>query len=96
MGYKITDNNIKIIDSYKVPKCQFNDILAHLRSTYPELSVWHRSFASLKLEWACHNAAYSLGYKRNRTADTDLNYPQSWYERTTYFIMGCLVWLFIK
>ena len=51
---------------------------------------------SLCREWACHNAAYSLGIRRGKTKDVDLDYPQKWYVRAAYWVIGSIVWLFIR
>ena len=95
-GYKVTKNNIRILDSYKISKDEFDSILYYIKDNNPDCDAWKRSFKSLMSEWACHNAAYNLGIRRNKTKDVDLNYPQKWYVSMTYYIIGALVWLFIK
>lgn len=55
-----------------------------------------RSIDSLKREWAAHNAFYAMGIYRNRTALMDLNWPQLWFVRLGYAILGKIAWPFIK
>ena len=43
---------------------------------------------SLRREWAAHNLAYILGIRRDKSADTDLNYPQRWYVKLLYWVAG--------
>lgn len=96
MDYNISANNLHLENSYLIRKREFSWILARIKSDNPDSLVWKRSFASLKLEWACHNALYGLGIARERTKDSDLNYPQKWYTRVAYSVLGVLVWIFIK
>lgn len=88
--------NLHLIDSYKVSKKQFDSQLKQIKALNPESEVWHRGFPQMKLEWACHNAAYALHYQRERTKDCDLDYPQKFLTRAVYAIVGILVWPFIK
>lgn len=95
LDYTLTDNNLHIEDSYKIGKRAMGVILTHIKNTAETPSkVWNRSMFSLRMEWAVHNFLYSIGYKRERTADVDLDYPNKieW----LYCILGCLVWIFVK
>ena len=94
--YTISDSNLHIADSYKVPKREFKKTLEAIESSDPLYIVWVRSKTGMCLEWATHNALYALGIKRSSTKDVDLNYPQKWYEALGYGIVGTLVWIFIK
>ena len=38
----------------------------------------------------------ALGLLRKRTGDTDLNWPQKWYIRLGYAVLGTIVWPFVK
>jgi len=96
IDYKVTSSGIKLIDSYKVSKWDHLSVLEEIQEKEPDLKVWKRSITSLMREWACHNAAYALGIKRNKTKDCDLNYPMKWYSSATYWIIGWFVWFFIK
>lgn len=95
-AYEITPHNIRIPDSYEVSKHGFDAILDSLKLRHPDCEVWKRKRWSLKFEWATHNALYSLGIKREKTKDCDLDYPPPWYLCISYNIIGALVWPFIK
>ena len=94
--YDVSENNIKLVNSYLVSKVFFDGILSQLKYEFPEHAIWSRSFNSLRREWASHNLAYSLGFKRDRTADCDLNVGQKWYIRLAYDIIGTFALLVIK
>lgn len=95
-AYEVSQYNIRIPDSYEVSKHGFDAILNHLQNRYPDCEVWKRSRWSLKFEWACHDALYALGIARSKTKDVDLNYPQKWYASAAYWLLGAIVWPFIK
>ena len=96
MDYSVSPNNIQLKLSHEVKKSDFDRELIAIREQHPECLVWHRSIKSLKKEWAAHNAFHALGIFRKRTDDTDLNWPQKWYFRLGYAVIGTLVWPFIK
>lgn len=50
----------------------------------------YRSKKSMIREWIAHNNAYKLGYKRSRTAHADLEYPQKWYMKLLYCLIGII------
>lgn len=95
-AYEVSQYNIRIPDSYEVSKHGFDAILDHLQYRYPDCEVWKRSRWSLKAEWAVHSALYGLGIARGRTADVDLNAHLKWYMSALYWVLGALVWPFIK
>lgn len=95
-AYEITPNNIRIPDSYEVSKHGFDAILDYLKLRHPDCEVWKRSRWSLKAELACHNFLYRIGYKRERTKDTDINHPLPWYVEGAYIVAGAVVWVFIR
>ena len=96
MDYVINNCDLKLIDSYKVSKCDFKKELKAIHEETPSYEIWNRGINQMCLEWASHNAAYACGIARERTKDCDLDYPQSFLERAFYAVCGCLVWLFIK
>ena len=96
MQYTISPTNIQLKSSFEVRKEDFERELTAIRDLHPDCPVWNRSMRSLKREWAAHNAFHALGLIRKQTADTDLNYPQPWYIRLGYFLIGTVVWPFIK
>ena len=93
---KVSTGKIKLLSSHKYPKARFRPELERIQNLYPDHAVWHRPMKALCREWACHNAAYSLGIRRGKTKDVDLDYPQKWYVRAAYWVIGSIVWLFIR
>ena len=96
MDDEVSANNIQLKSSFEVSKDDFERELATIREEHPDCLVWNRSIDSLKREWAAHNAFHALGLVRKQTADTDLNWPQPWFIRVTYDLLGRVVWPFIK
>ena len=96
MRYKIYADRIKLFDSCFVKKDKFTSELNRIRNLHPTCHLWIRSVNSLCREWAVHNWAYSLGIKRDKTEDVDLNFEQKWYEKLGYFIIGSIALLVIK
>lgn len=96
LQYTLTSSNLHLISSFKISKKDFERELMMLRERHPECLVWNRSIRSLKREWATHNAFHAMGILRTQTADTDLNWPQSWSIRLGYAVVGVIVWPFIK
>lgn len=96
MKYKIFSNRIKLFDSCFIRKDRFQFEIDKIRNLYPTCHLWARSDNSIKREWAAHNWAYSLGIKRDKTADVDLNFEQKWYDKLGYFIIGSIALLVIK
>ena len=94
--FTVTPNNIHLESSFEVRKEDFERELEEIREQYPECQVWNRSLESLKREWAAHNAFHAMGIFRSRTAHMDLNWPQPWYIRLGYAVIGKIVWPFIK
>lgn len=90
------DGGVKVIDSYMVFKKDFEMEIKNIIKMTPGLEVWKRSVKSLKLEWATHSLLYNLGIKRNKTADVDFDYPQKWYMKAGYWIIGNLALIFIR
>lgn len=89
MTYNLTMDNLHIEDSYLVDSTDDMYLfLSNCMTEMPESNVWKRSFCSLKNEWVTHNLLYKLHIYRSRTKDVDLNYPQKWYYRLGYSIIG--------
>lgn len=95
-NYQFTANNLHIENSCKVRKRYFQGSLEWIEEKHPDLDVWKRTKSSLRCEWAAHNLCYALDIHRDRTKDIDLNYPQKWYVRLAYDIVGALALLIIK
>ena len=96
MKYKILGDRVKLIDSCMVSKSKFGEELSRIRSLHPTCRLWRRSDGSIRREWACHNWAYSLGIKKDKTADVDLNYEQKWYVKLAYGVVGTIALWVIK
>ena len=96
MKYKILSNRIKLFDSCFISKHTFQYQIDTSRNLHPTCHLWIRSDSSIKREWAAHNWAYSLGIKRDKTADVDLDFEQKWYVKLAYFIVGSIALLVIK
>ena len=94
--YSISDNNLHLVDSAFCSKHRFWKELADIYVKNKECLVFSRSINSLMNEWATHNALYALGIFKSHTIDVDLNYPQRWWERLGYWLVGNIVWPFIK
>lgn len=96
MNFVVKPDRIKLLDSYQVSKWDFLHELEGVRLKTFGSDVWKRSMTSLMREWACHNAAYALGIRRDKTKDCDLNASLPWYASALYWVLGGIVWLFIK
>ena len=96
MDYEVSVDNIQLKSSFEVSKDDFERELAAIRERHPDSLVWNRSMDSLKREWAVHNALHTLGIVRKQSADTDLNWPQPWFIRLGYDLLGRIAWPFIK
>ena len=96
MNYKIYADRLKLFNSHLVPKSDFEIELNVIRYMNPTCPLWQRTIGSLRREWGAHNLAYSLGIKRNKAADVDLNFEQEWYEKLGYFIVGSIALFVIK
>lgn len=86
--FKILENRIKIIDSYKMSKEEFDMVLEEVKKLAPSHVAFNRTKKSIYLEWYAHNLLYRLGIRKDKTADVDLDYPQPWIKRLGYGILG--------
>lgn len=93
IDYYITDRNLFLKDSHTVSKFDMMGILNAIKKEHPESHVFDRCLPSLYLEWICHNFLYEIGYKRERTGDTDLDNPCD-HPEWEYIVCGMLVWPF--
>lgn len=96
MKYKVYADRVKLIDSYLVPKGKFHRELVGIRNLHPDCPLWQRTDGSLRREWAAHNLAYALRIKRNKTADCDLEFEQTWYYKLAYGVVGTIALWVIK
>lgn len=67
--------NMKIRNSYLITdesdRKEIIKILYNYEKKHP--SKWNRSIKSMEREWEAHNTLYYLNYKKNHTADVDLD-----------------------
>ena len=96
MRYKILDNRIKILDSYMMSEAEFYSALDEIQKLYPDHVAFKRTRKSMYLEWRAHNFLYWIGIRKDKTADVDLEYPQGWFKKLIYGILGVLGKIFFK
>ena len=96
VDFKISDDDLKIYDSWKVSKCDFKKELKSIKEITADCEVWNRGLNQMCLEWTVHNFCFALGIKKESTKDVDFEYPQSFWVRAAYAIVGVLTWIFIK
>lgn len=88
-----TEGNTHIEESYKVKSIKMMRAILTSRREAPILSglaITKRSVLSMLMEWRAHNLLHALGVARSRTESVDLDYPQAWYYKVGYFVLGCL------
>lgn len=91
ISYKINSANIHINNSYLIDKPKdIVNIISYLKDICKNDVLSKRSVNSLKREWIAHNNLYKLGYKRSRTQDVDLEYPQSFFYKVGYWILSLI------
>ena len=96
MRYKILDNRIKILDSYMMSEAEFYGALDEIQKLYPDHIAFKRTRRSMYLEWRAHNFLFWMVIRKDKTADVDLEYPQSWFKKIAYGILGILGKIFFK
>lgn len=74
--YRNSNNpNMKIRNSYLITdekiRKEIIQILYNYEKNHP--SKWNRSIKSMEKEWEAHNTLYYLNYKKDHTADVDLD-----------------------
>ena len=87
-----TEDNTHIESSYKVKKISaMRALLESHRGlpVYSGLALTKRSVSSMVMEWRAYNLLHALGVARSRTESVDLAYPQAWYYKVGYFVLGC-------
>lgn len=81
------ENNIKIIDAYKIRhKKDMRLILKLFKINTAYYS--RRTIKSWIKEWKTHNRLYKLGLFKSHTKDCDLEENEKWYRLLTYQILG--------
>ncbi len=88
---KISDTCVHITDSYTVKKrIVMKDVIKDLKETYDATVLKERSTFGMVNEWVGHNNLYTLGLWESRTKDVDLEYPQAWYYKIIWFLLGLI------
>lgn len=96
MDYRIYADRVKVYDAYLVPKDRYEPELNVIRYFHPTSRLWKRGIGSLRREWAAHTLAYSLGIKRDKTADVDFDYEPKWYHNLLYWVVGTVALWVVK
>lgn len=87
--------NIHIEGSSAMSRREFLAALEAAPHNAEYLAVrYRRSTRSLLREWAAHKLCYALHIKRSSTESVDLDWPQAWYFRLGYFVVGGLALIF--
>lgn len=87
MEYYVSNNNCKIIDSYKITSKEVMlDFINQLREEHKEFQA--RTSLSYYREWKAHNILYKLDLFKSHTKDTDLNIDEKLSRRICYFIIS--------
>ena len=70
---RMTNNNIKIYDSYKIDDANMRNEIICIIDEYERQNPtdWDRSVESMRCEWAVHNFFYDLNFKKSSTTDVD-------------------------
>lgn len=94
--YKLTRNNLHIVDGFRTRKWNMSKELRAIKEKTPSgfTIVFQRSMFSLKMEWIAHNFLYNVGYKREQVGNVDLDNPcdrPEW----LYIVCGLLTWIFV-
>lgn len=89
LGVKIQydENNIRIIDSYKV-KLEADMVIILKIFKIKENYKSKRTVTSWIREWKAHNRLYNLGLFKEHTRDCDLEENEKWYRLLAYQILG--------
>lgn len=92
--YQSDRGRINIIDSAFVEKKYFERTLGTIKYETKDSPVWNRTIFSLEMEWAVHNFAYLIGFRKDKAKDVSFEYPCKY--QILYNIIGVIVWPFIK
>ena len=67
------NENIKILDSYKIDDKDMRNIILCVIEEYEQQypTRWERSIESMRTEWEAHNTFYNLNYRISSTKDVD-------------------------
>lgn len=86
--YELSENNLKIYDSYLYrKKSTMNEILDEIQKAHLESDIWkQRSRFGMICEWRVHNWFFNNFWYVQHTKDVDLEFPQKFYYKIAYFV----------
>lgn len=97
LDFSVSPTVVTLKDSCQVSKKRFDKELNRIWLLYPNHPVFMcRRRGSLKREWAAHNALYACGIAEERTKSCDLEWPQKWYMKIAWGVLGFFAMLWIK
>lgn len=79
-----SNNNIKILNSYKITNRNYQTDILNIINNYEEKypTEWDRSIETMLTEWNAHNFCYNINYRRDHTTDVDFeNSEEEFYQR---------------
>lgn len=90
MVANVTKYNVHIEGSWTARNTEeMRAVLLREKALYPDCEVFkHRTIESLVREWRAHNRLYRWGIFKNRAKDVDLEWPQPWWMKAAYFVLG--------
>ena len=87
----VGDNCVTIQNSYTIDKRMvMRDVLNDLRDNFSSAVFDNRGNISMIFEWVAHNNLYNLHICRSHTKDVDFEYPQKWYFKLAWFLLGII------
>lgn len=91
-NFIIVNDLIHVNDSYLVnSRKEINEFLLKQKEQHSDYAIFNRSIKGMVNEWMVHNLCYKLHIFRSHTRDVDLEYPQKWYFKIAYNIIGSLL-----
>lgn len=92
LTFELTENNIRILQSFNIHKIEMYKFIKVFKNKYPKHNVSQISTFLLICEWSTHNLLYKLNIYRNRTKDVDLNTDNKWYIKLAYILLSIFYW----
>lgn len=89
--YSISNNGMSIPNSYLVKKkSEMKNVIKQIREENKDngFDILKRSDMSFVREWRSHNIFYNLHIMRSHTRTVDFEYPQAWYFKVAYALVG--------
>ncbi len=88
----ISDDSIKVIDSYKLSRKERYEVSIYINSYLKEIGIHDRSIESIEAEIYLHRIAYFLNIDRTKSKDADIDYKEDKrvYVKISYLILMLL------